>query len=264
MKLSKILSLLIGLVLMGCGSSKKVTTTKKSPTKIIVTQPVETTKKVNVPVLKPQENKSIKTTYNTVEQYIKNFAPIAIEEMKKYKIPASIKLAQGILESNSGRSLLAVRSNNHFGIKCHKGWEGKSITHDDDYIGECFRKYKHPAKSYEDHSKFLTSRKRYAKLFKLSVTDYKSWAYGLKRAGYATDSRYPQKLISIINKYALYKYDLATSNTTYTTTTTFYTVQKGDTLYSIAKRYNISVQKLKQNNSLTNNAISVGQKLFIN
>jgi len=173
-----------------------------------------------------------------------------------------------VLESGSGRSQLARRSNNHFGIKCHRGWQGHSVTHDDDEKGECFRKYKYPETSYEDHSQFLLTRKRYASLFRLRHTDYKGWAYGLKRAGYATDRKYPQKLISIIRKYNLDKYDrvrrdgsLAAKTPTYKTSS--HKVQKGDTLYSISRRYNISVQRLKEANGLSDNNISIGQDLLV-
>src|SRR5690606_1187377 len=131
----------------------------------------------------------------SVEDYIETFAEIAQFEMKAYGIPASITLAQGILESGSGRSDLTRRTNNHFGIKCHAGWEGEYYFHDDDEKGECFRKYNHPMYSFRDHSIFLTSRSRYAFLFHLKKDDYKAWAKGLREAGYATDRHYPQKLI---------------------------------------------------------------------
>ena len=130
-----------------------------------------------------------------IEKYLSEFAPIAIEEMKKYKIPASITLAQGLLESGYGEGRLAVKGNNHFGIKCHKEWGGKKIYHDDDKKGECFRKYKDPKESYRDHSLFLTMRPRYAFLFDYNIKNYKQWAYGLKKAGYATDKKYPLKLL---------------------------------------------------------------------
>lgn len=258
MKLRIFIGVIISFFFVSCGSSKKTV----KPTPKVVLKPIK--KKTKVPKVKPIK-KPFRVTPKNTEEYIHNFAPIAIREMKLYKIPASITLAQGILESGSGRSPLAVRSNNHFGIKCHKGWEGRSVTHDDDEIGECFRKYNHPKTSYEDHSKFLVTRKRYAKLFKLRITDYRGWAYGLKRAGYATDKRYPQKLISLIQRYNLDKYDrMAGAVNTKKTTGNYYKVKKGDTLYSIAKRHNISVQQLKKNNGLTDNTISIGQKLFIN
>ncbi len=143
----------------------------------------------------------------TTKEYINKYKDIAIKDMKTYKIPASITLAQGILESGSGNSRLAKKANNHFGIKCHKDWHGKRIYVADNTRHDCFRKYKRPEDSYRDHSKFLTKRGRYSFLFKYPITDYKDWAYGLKRAGYATNPRYPQLLIYYIKKYHLYKYD---------------------------------------------------------
>ncbi len=139
--------------------------------------------------------------------YIEKYKDLAIQEMYKYKIPASITLAQGILESGSGKSLLASKANNHFGIKCHKGWSGPSFHQDDDAINECFRSYSDPIKSFEDHSLFLSSRSRYSSLFQLEITDYKGWARGLKKAGYATDPNYPKRLIKIIKDYELYRFD---------------------------------------------------------
>jgi len=143
----------------------------------------------------------------TTEEYIETYKDIAIKKMKEYRIPASITLAQGILESGSGNSRLAVKGNNHFGIKCHSDWKGKTIHEDDDEKQECFRKYKKAEDSYSDHSKFLTQRGRYSFLFDYETTDYKSWAYGLKKAGYATNPKYPELLIRLIEKYELYKFD---------------------------------------------------------
>jgi flagellum-specific peptidoglycan hydrolase FlgJ len=263
--------LLLGLVvfLASCGSKKTIVS---KPKKKVITEEVVFEEAPEIPQLE-QVKKPVRTNTNHTVAYIEKFAPIAVEEMRKYKIPASITLAQGILESGSGRSPLAIRSNNHFGIKCHRGWKGKSVTHDDDEIGECFRKYKYPETSYEDHSKFLTTRKRYAKLFKLRTTDYKGWAYGLKRAGYATDKRYPNKLISLIHKYGLDKYDRKKSKNinrggivvvTSPVEASHHLVQKGDTLYSIAKRYNTTVKNLKKINGLRSNNLSIGQQLIIN
>jgi hypothetical protein len=133
---------------------------------------------------------------------------MAVKEMVRSGVPASITLAQGILESGSGMSKLATQGNNHFGIKCHKGWEGKSMKVDDDAPNECFRVYSSVADSYKDHSDFLRYRDRYKFLFDLERTDYKGWAYGLKKAGYATDPGYPAKLIKYIEEYKLYKYDV--------------------------------------------------------
>lgn len=143
----------------------------------------------------------------STEEYIKTYKDIAIEKMKNYRIPASITLAQGILESGSGNSRLAQKANNHFGIKCHKGWTGKTFYMDDDEKNECFRKYKKAEDSYRDHSLFLTQRGRYSFLFDLKITDYKAWAKGLKKAGYATNPKYPEILISLIERYDLMKYD---------------------------------------------------------
>ena len=139
--------------------------------------------------------------------YIERYAEIAVEEMYRSGVPASITLAQGLLESRYGQSELAVKGNNHFGIKCHN-WNGAGMYYDDDRRGECFRKYASPEESYRDHSDFLRFRDRYRFLFDLEPTDYKGWAHGLKKAGYATDSKYPQKLISLIEEFELYKYDL--------------------------------------------------------
>lgn len=141
------------------------------------------------------------------ELYIEKYAPLAVSEMYRSGVPASITLAQGMLESGNGRSELALKSNNHFGIKCHNNWSGGRVYHDDDRKGECFRKYDHPKESYHDHSDFLRYRDRYKFLFDYKVTDYKAWAYGLKKAGYATDPAYPKKLIKLIEDYDLHVYD---------------------------------------------------------
>lgn len=151
--------------------------------------------------------------------YISQYEEIAVSEMYRSGIPASITLAQGLLESGAGKSQLAVKSNNHFGIKCHNGWQGGRVYHDDDAKGECFRKYADPEESYRDHSDFLRYRDRYRFLFDYELTDYKSWAYGLKQAGYATDPRYPAKLIDLIEKYELYKYDTRKPSVTVTART---------------------------------------------
>lgn len=142
-----------------------------------------------------------------VERYIRQYAPTAMSEMRRSGVPASITLAQGILESAAGTSRLAVKANNHFGIKCGSLWKGRSIKADDDARNECFRSYGSPAESFRDHSDFLRYRDRYAFLFELEPSDYKGWAYGLKQAGYATDPAYPSKLISLIERYNLTQYD---------------------------------------------------------
>ncbi len=150
-------------------------------------------------------------TWKTDDQYIQKFAPYAVEEMEKYKIPASITLAQGLLETGGGQSRLAQQGNNHFGIKCKEDWTGRTMSHTDDAPNECFRVYDDPRQSYEDHSKFLAYRKYYVNLFKLDEKDYKSWAHGLKKAGYATNPRYAYILIDKIEKYKLYEFDKTNS-----------------------------------------------------
>ena len=140
------------------------------------------------------------------EKYIKTYSDLAVQHQKKYKIPASITLAQGLLESGAGQSDLARRSNNHFGIKCHSDWRGGRVYHDADLRGECIRKYTRVEDTYEDHSKLLL-RSRYERLFDLKITDYKGWARGLQKCGYATDRAYANKLIKVIEDYELYRYD---------------------------------------------------------
>lgn len=266
MRFSRILSLLlISIFVVSCGSRKKVVTTKKE-------ESGSESREERVVVSSEPERKSAPTvnSYNyTVESYIAEFAPIAQEEMKLYRIPASITLAQGILESGAGRGDLTRRANNHFGIKCHD-WEGERVYHDDDHRGECFRKYKDAKYSYRDHSLFLANRGRYSELFELDPDDYRGWAKGLRKAGYATDRRYPDKLIDLIERYELYRYDAETlgkASPVYTSVereiSDSYVVRKGDTLYSIAKRYNTTVEELKRNNDLVGNTISIGQVLNI-
>lgn len=142
----------------------------------------------------------------TAEQYITLWKEVAVQKMKQHGIPASITLAQGLLESGNGNSMLAREANNHFGIKCHSDWTGPRVYHDDDKKNDCFRKYKDASQSFEDHSKFL-QKPRYASLFELKPTDYKGWAHGLKQAGYATDPNYPRKLIELIERYQLHDLD---------------------------------------------------------
>ena len=139
--------------------------------------------------------------------YIAQYCDLAVDQMKKYGIPASITLAQGLLESDAGRSTLATKCNNHFGIKCHSDWKGRKTYHDDDARQECFRCYKSAEESFRDHSQFLVDGARYRSLFKLGATDYKGWAKGLKAAGYATSPTYATKLIEIIERYGLDRYD---------------------------------------------------------
>lgn len=195
------------------------------------------------------------------EEYIRKYKDIAVEEMKRYRIPASITLAQGLLESGAGRSTLARKSNNHFGIKCGGDWNGPTVKHDDDARNECFRAYKHPRESYEDHSKFLKGRSRYASLFNLKITDYKGWAHGLKKAGYATDPRYAYRLIDIIELYDLHKYDTKEGvkwmkefpqpHQPYLANDLLYiVVRPGDSFKSIAKEFDLSQRKLRKYNDL--------------
>jgi LysM repeat protein len=151
----------------------------------------------------------VSAQYNssTIQAYVEEWWPVAVENMQAHGIPASISLAQGILESAAGTSELSRKSNNHFGIKCHKDWTGKKVYYDDDAPGECFRQYNDPADSWADHSTFLTSRERYASLFDLKSDDYEGWAHGLKKAGYATNPKYAELLIKLIRDYALDDYD---------------------------------------------------------
>ena len=155
---------------------------------------------------------NISAQRTTVEEYIEQFKETAISEMKRSGVPAAITLAQGILESENGNSDLVKRSNNHFDIKCKSNWSGESVSHDDDATGECFRAYDNAGDSYRDHSDFLKANKRYSTLFKLDPADYEGWAKGLKKAGYATNPRYPDLLIKYIEQYNLQQYSLAALN----------------------------------------------------
>lgn len=145
--------------------------------------------------------------------YVEQYAPMAVEQQRKHGVPASITLAQGLLESGAGASTLATEGNNHFGIKCHTSWTGPTMLRDDDAPDECFRVYADAAESFEDHSLFLAKGRRYASLFELDLTDYRGWATGLSAAGYATDPNYAPRLIAIIEQYALYMYDTPGSET---------------------------------------------------
>ena len=262
-------------LLASCGSKKRVVTTKKEQKKRQVYQEQPKNSK-NEPYedtpaeIQDDVTKTIKekTYKDKSSKYVADFAEIAMEEMRIYGIPASITLAQGILESGAGEGELTRKANNHFGIKCH-GWKGGKVYHDDDKAQECFRKYYDAKYSFRDHSLFLTERKRYMGLFKLSKDDYKGWAKGLKEAGYATDPRYPNKLISLVERYKLYEYDAQVLGKTgkdvkkVTENNNRYTVEKGDTLYRIAKKHNITVEQLKDFNGLTSNDISIGQVLYV-
>lgn len=290
--IKKIIALLVLSMMISCGTSYSAR--KKSGSKRTTTsRKIRTTKKpsrnvTNTTKRTPTQNKETEVLQSTskttvyadvVKQYIHDYKNIAKNNMKNHGIPASITLAQGILESGAGRGTLCKTANNHFGIKCHSGWTGDAVYHDDDAAQECFRKYKDPAESYNDHSLFLTSRGRYSSLFKLDKDDYKGWARGLKAAGYATDPRYPNKLISLIERYELDRYDAEVLGGKYTpreTTTVHsptiaeskvevgsYRVQHGDTLYSISRKHDLSVEELMKLNGLTTNAIAIGQILKV-
>ena len=228
---------------------------------------------INNVVQKKTTKKSINTitTEEKIVMYIEKFGPIAKSEMHKYKIPASITLAQGLLESGFGYGRLALKGNNHFGIKCHSDWEGKRIYHDDDKKGECFRVYKDPVTSYRDHSLFLTTRSRYDFLFNIKTNDYKGWAKGLKKAGYATDPKYPDKLISLIERFDLTRFDIKKNQKIRQNSKeknkpfsrAVYIVKKGDTLYSVSKKYTISIDQLIKLNKIKDNTIYLGQILNV-
>ena len=211
-----------------------------------------------------KKDKEVIYSSDPTTRYIQQYAAIAQEEMRRYKIPASITLAQGLLESQFGQGVLAQKSNNHFGIKCKRDWNGKKVYHDDDAPGECFRAYKDPKESYRDHSLFLVERERYASLFRLNKTNYKAWAKGLKKAGYATDPAYADKLIGLIERLSLWKYDNSKVSPDFNVKNRdVHIVQKGDTLYGLSKRYKISVDKLKKINGLTSSEIQIGQHIWV-
>ena len=264
--------IILSLVLVNCGSKKKVSSKRKSTkprTERVIVKPNDTKPTDGTTSTTPKTTTTSSTIPNSTEAYILQYADIAMEEMRKYKIPASITLAQGILESGSGKGRLAVEANNHFGIKCH-GWTGEKIYHDDDASQECFRKYTHADQSFEDHSTFLTSRGRYADLFKLDVDDYEAWAKGLRAAGYATDRKYPEKLIGLIERFQLHKYDEAvlwmpskSKKTSINNDVTTHEVVKGDTLYSLSKKYDTTVEALQKLNNLKDVNISLGQVLRV-
>lgn len=179
----------------------------------------------------------------TQQQYIDLHKDMAIQEMLRSGVPAAITLAQGILETESGNSILVKKSNNHFGIKCKAEWTGESVYHDDDESGECFRKYDSTIHSYRDHSDFLRTRSHYAFLFSLDPTDYKSWAYGLKKAGYATNPRYPQILIKTIEDYHLNDFTIQTMNQI--TDYSIYRIDRKSESQKIADFANQSLKKIE-------------------
>lgn len=191
--------------------------------------------------------------------YIEKYKAEAVEQMQRYHIPASITLAQGLLESGAGRSTLTRKSNNHFGIKCGSDWRGKRSYHDDDAKGECFRVYKNARESYEDHSRFLAGKRRYAALFKLKITDYKGWAHGLKKAGYATNPAYARSLINLIELYELDRFDraklkkgwISVPHDTYLANGLLYIIaREGDTFDSLSDEFDLSARKIRKYNDL--------------
>ena len=278
---------------VACGSNKPIvrtskttptrtkpvvrTTTKPSPVPNVSTQTSSDVKTSNPQTEVLEATSKVKVTTEIVLKYVDDYKAVAIKNMQLHGVPASIALAQAILESGAGTGNLSQRANNHFGIKCHKGWVGDSVNHDDDALQECFRKYKTVLDSYEDYAAFLISRKWYEPLFKLRKDDYVGWANGLKKAGYATDPKYPSKLIGLIERYQLQKYDAEALGVQFDSTKSVpvkyeentvnrqnaHEVIKGDTLYSISKRYNISVDDLKKKNNISNNDIAIGQFLQI-
>lgn len=258
------------LILTSC----KVTKSVRNKSTVVVAE-----KAAEQKVTQPQQlegkavTKKIKrplSTQQKVALYLKIFGPIAQREMKEYKIPASITLAQGLLESGFGEGRLALEGNNHFGIKCHRDWQGGRIYHDDDEKGECFRVYADAGESYRDHSLFLSERDRYAFLFRLGKRDYKAWAKGLKKAGYATDPKYPDKLIRLIERFDLAAYDKKAAKEIITqkekipqSNERIYVVQQGDTLYAIARKLQVELSVLKRKNNLKDNTIYLGQELIL-
>lgn len=275
---------LLASIIFSCGSKKAVArkraSSKPKTEKVVVvkdskvdeTNQGDTEEVVN----------GVEVKINSTDEYIALFKTIAQDEMRLYHIPASITIAQGILESNSGRGRLSVEANNHFGIKCHE-WTGAKVYHDDDAAQECFRKYIDAKYSYRDHSLFLTERKRYQGLFKLKKGDYKAWAKGLKAAGYATDKKYPDKLISLIERYDLAKFDEEVLGSAYekgddiiidrelpsktlnqfNNENQIHIVEKGNTLYYISQKYNTTVEELQRLNNLKGTEVSIGQKIKV-
>ncbi|AWH85182.1 hemagglutinin [Flavobacterium album] len=305
----KILALAVLSLLVSCGTSRsRIQTTKSSTAK------TRTSSKKNKPSVKTKTDTKTSTASNSrndnqvevlestsrtvvyadlVKAYVQQYKDVAKDNMRRHGIPASITLAQGILESGAGKGTLCVEANNHFGIKCHNDWTGETVRHDDDSEQECFRKYPRAAESFNDHSMFLTTRGRYASLFKLPKDDYEAWARGLRAAGYATDPKYPEKLIGLIERYELASYDSEVLDRPYvkpepkaapvqpkaspapkeetlvivaaetTVAAGSYRVAQGDTLYSISKKHNLTVDELMRLNGLSSNAISIGQVLKV-
>lgn len=271
--------ILFAFLMVGCNSTKSTVSSSRSDSNVSSNKKRETNTRKELDYLVKNQSDVIFDQFlasngsnvnSHTLTYIDDYKDVAIKKMQEYKIPASITLAQGILESGNGRSELTRKANNHFGIKCHKDWTGKKVYHDDDQKGECFRKYTDPEGSFNDHSLFLTTRSRYDDLFKIDPDNYKKWAHGLKDAGYATDRKYPHKLIKIIEDYELYAYDdlvlgsgSKKNRMVAESTAKYVIVNKGDTLYSIAKNNQTSVDEIKVLNDLSSNSISIGQRLLV-
>jgi len=240
-------------------------------------------------------------------KYIEQYAALAVKEMERTGVPASIKIAQGIHETNAGKSDLVLQSNNHFGIKCKSSWTGEKVYHNDDAEGECFRKYEDAKASYLDHSDYLTSQPRYAFLFEYDANDYEAWAWGLKKAGYATNPIYAQTLIKYIEAYQLNELNKFAENEADGDLENYFekirnkpleavsnsgkpiepaeryksvmpvkeksgkrirvkkthVVKRGDSLYSLSRKYGTTVDALKKINHLKKEALAVGQKIKI-
>lgn len=293
---------LLGLFAVSCGSSKSPLSGKKKRKSELVSKQEyrEKSKKQQIleqEVARAAANKaaaqkkkeserlvatsSVTVTADLIQDYILTYKEIAKANMREHGVPASITLAQGVLESGSGQGTLSVNANNHFGIKCHTTWDGPSVRHTDDAPDECFRKYETVEESYRDHSLFLVNRSRYNTLFTLNKGDYKGWANGLKKAGYATDPNYAAKLISLIDRYSLDKYDkevivamgwkasessenqVVVKQEQKQSFNKSHTVKKGDTLYSISKKYNTTVSHVQNLNKLKTSSLSIGQVLKI-
>ena len=215
------------------------------------------------------------------QQYVDQWSSVAVDQMNRYHIPASITLAQGLLESGAGRSDLAQRGNNHFGIKCHNGWTGPTVYFDDDQRNDCFRSYKSAYESFEDHSRFLVNGQRYRSLFSLKPNDYKGWARGLKAAGYATNPKYADRLIEIIEVYKLYEYDSVSPSTAHHSTfhpqpsthqrdvfefnDRYYVIaRRGETFRSIGDELDLSYRKLaKYNERDMNDQLEDGEIVWL-
>ncbi len=282
------LLILLAATLVSCSSRKHARKSNRYPAK--TTSPRPQNRGNGEVIVGRSSTNQLQQVYST-NGYIERFKEIAVSEMRRSGIPASITLAQGMLESANGNSLLAREANNHFGIKSHNGWMGKSYIMDDDAPSERFRVYDSAEDSYHDHSEFL-KRQRYAFLFELDRNDYRGWAHGLKKAGYATNPKYPDLLISLIERYGLQRFDSPESYvakvereetvqaqivvkekqeeagtvpvaTKAPVAMKIYEVIAGDTLYSISKKFGLSVDDLRILNSLQSNNLQPGQLLLV-